>query len=155
MEQEAIDKAFQKQQRRSGVEVEWQGNSFLLLTALNTGRLRLQRKDSFFLTGVERTLLDMTVRPLYGGRAAIILKANIKALPILSVENLIQLLDTIGFSYPYQQALGFYLSRAGFKGIELEDLKKRPTPYRFYLDYEMKAPLYCKEWNIFYPSELG
>jgi len=64
------------------------------------------------------------------------------------------LLDTLSFIYPYQQAIGFYLEKAGFKGKQLEVLRAKISEFDFYLDYQMINPVYSKEWKLYYPKEM-
>lgn len=153
LKQEAIDAAFQKQQRHSAAQFDWDGNRFLLLTSQYTDRKGIT-KNKYPVTNIERTLLDMTVRPLYGGGADTILQAYRNAVGKLDVKCLIKMLEEINFIYPYHQSVGLYLSMSGYDEKELNYLKSKPMPYRFYLEYGMTNPKYSNEWNIYYPETL-
>lgn len=76
-------------------------------------------------TRIERTLVDITVRPIYCGGVEKVLEAYCAARDQLSTRRLMGTLKKLGHLYPYHQAIGFYLERAGFDGEAL-DLARKP-----------------------------
>jgi hypothetical protein len=64
------------------------------------------------------------------------------------------MLKQIKYVYPYNQAIGFYMDRAGYDQTSLNRLKKLGVNYDFYLDYSMKKKEFSKEWRIYYPKNL-
>jgi len=63
-------------------------------------------------------------------------------------------LKKLGHLYPYHQAIGFYLERAGF-GSEALDLARRPgLVFDFYLTHGMDDTTYDKWWRLHYPTGL-
>ncbi|RPD47265.1 hypothetical protein [Paracnuella aquatica] len=154
LNQQAIDTAFGKEQRKSGAAYQWENYQFILLTSLDRGKMGVEKKGPYAVTGLERTLLDITVRPAYCGGAKKILQAYNKVLPYICVRTLVKMLDKMDFTYPYHQSLGFYLSRAGYTGQELKKLSRRRRPFTFYIDYAIKDPVYSGDWNLFYPNAL-
>jgi hypothetical protein len=155
LEQESIDAAFAKEQRSSGIEYEWRGKTYLQVAARNTGMLGVEEKNGLLVTSIERTLIDLMVRPLYGGGAKIIAEIFKTAREQCSVESLISMFDAIPFIYPYHQSLGWYLSAAGYETRGINELRKRPMPYIFYVDYRMKNPKFSSAWNLYYPKDLS
>ncbi len=157
--QDAIDQAFSKSQRRAeniGVYDDYQ---ILLLSGKYSGRAGVTSQAApnagFSFTGLERTLIDAAVRPNYSGGAFMVLDAYRKALEQdISINKLVALLDNLSFIYPYQQAIGFYLERAGFSGKQLDILRARLSDFDFYLDYQLVNPVYSKEWKLYYPKEM-
>jgi hypothetical protein len=77
-----------------------------------------------------------------------------KAIDRISTKELISLLAQTKYVYPYHQALGFLLERAGMSPTQLEPLRRLPRRFKFYLDYGMKRPLYDPEWKIYYLVQL-
>ena len=71
------------------------------------------------MTNVERTLIDATVKPMYAGGVFEVAKAFALANDRLSVNKLMPMLRKLDFSYPYHQAIGYYLERAGYKSSQL------------------------------------
>jgi hypothetical protein len=70
--QEAIHRAFQSQQRRSKMIYKSQGVTITILNGKHTGRIDVGRATSpsgqeVDVTSIERTLIDITVRPGYSG----------------------------------------------------------------------------------------
>ncbi|HUC81008.1 MAG TPA: hypothetical protein VMR70_08835 [Flavisolibacter sp.] len=152
--QEAIDTAFAKPQRRSGTEITWQGHQFLLLTGQYSEGEGVEQKGKLRLTDLERTLLDITVRPQYGRGANTVLQAYREGKGRIDVQRLRQLLEHLNYHYPYHQAIGFYLTRAGYSSKELKCFRSMKKRHRFYLDYQMNAPLYDETWQVYYPQDL-
>ena len=64
------------------------------------------------------------------------------------------MLKKIKYIYPYHQAIGLYMQKAGFDEKDIALLKKFGKKYDFYLNYDMTKPRYSKEWKIYYPKNL-
>lgn len=155
LDQEKIDAAFQRPQRESGARMNWGKNNYLLLAGSHAGGAGVERKTCFSFTGIDRTLIDLTVRPAYGGGAVNVAKMYKKAIHALSFQNIFKLLEKLAYRYPYHQSIGFYLSLAGYNDRgDLDKLKKIGLKYSFYLEYEMTDPVYSDEWNIYFPNAL-
>ena len=158
--QTALDRAFSGQQRRSTHVYRVGDLHFVLLSGKNTGRLGVDvvkgpSGEEITATTLERTLIDITVRPSYAGGVPAVLEAFVRAKPALDVKKMVAMLGRINHRYPYRQALGFYLERAGYPESDLV-LLLRPKPrLNFHLDYALSNPLYDARWRVFYPTELG
>ncbi len=105
-------------------------------------------------TGLERTLIDLTVRPVYAGGAENVLSAFLAAKNRLSPRKMIAILKKLSYSYPYHQSVGFYLSRAGCEVRNLVELKRLGLEYDFYLDYRIPKPAFDRTWRVFYSRAL-
>jgi len=112
----------------------------------NGGRLQV--------TNIERTLIDIAVRPFYAGGTGKVQKAYMKARGKISTDLLISILRKIDYIYPYHQVIGFYMQRAGFGNSALNPLKKMGLEYDFYLDYGMGQTDYSEEWKVYFPRNL-
>jgi predicted transcriptional regulator of viral defense system len=158
--QEAIDKAFLQPQRRSQLLTEYEDYTIILLNSKFSNRsgvlLSTRYKNAFSYTGVERTLMDITVRPNYAGGAFAVLEAYRRAVSRneISTNKFLANLKNMHFIYPYHQAIGFYLEKAGYSGKLLDSLRGIPMPFKFYLDYEMKDKSYDQKWKIWYPTGM-
>jgi predicted transcriptional regulator of viral defense system len=107
------------------------------------------------LTNVERTLIDITVRPGYAGGVFEVLKAFRNAKGKVSINKLTAMLKTLGYVYPYHQAIGFYLDRAGvYDESSIRLLRKIEMSHDFYLAHAMNDPEYSKDWRLFFPQGL-
>ena len=154
--QEAIDKAFSKPQREAGSKGFYGDYTFVVLNGKHSGRSGVYHNNSIPITNVERTLIDIAVRPGYSGGVSSVLDAYRKALEEkkVSVNKLIAILESMDFIYPYSQAIGFYLEKAGYRGAKLEELHSKNSQFDFYLTYAMSEKAYSPKWKLYHPSNL-
>lgn len=161
LKQEAIDAAFRKPARTSNNWVERDGKKIYLLNGAATDHLGVVNEpvtdDSgeevqVRLTSVERTLIDITVKPEYGGGVFEVLKAYELAKDRLSVNKLMAMVHKLEFVYPYHQAIGCYLQRAGYKSSQLELVRRLPTKHDFYLAHDMGDTRYDADWRLHLPN---
>jgi predicted transcriptional regulator of viral defense system len=107
------------------------------------------------VTDVERTLIDVTVRPVYAGGPFEVLKAYKVARPKVSVNKLAATLKKLDYIYPYHQAIGFYLERAGvYTESSIALLRKFDFKYDFYLTHQIKEKAYSERWRLYFPKGL-
>jgi len=105
-------------------------------------------------TKLERTLVDVAVRPVYAGGVHKVLEAYRAARERISVNLLMATLKNLGHLYPYHQAIGFYLERAGYDERAL-DLARRPgLEFDFYLAHGMKDTEFSTDWRLTHPRGL-
>lgn len=154
LEQKAIDHAFSKPQRKTEAIARYEGYSFIMLNGKFSNRAGIKDIGRIPVTGLERTLIDIMVRPSYAGGVNAVLEAFRKASDNVSLNRLVATLDKLDFIYPYHQALGFYLEKAGYSGKKLEELRRRKKPFKFYLTYNMLVNEYSKEWRLYYPKGI-
>jgi len=129
---------------------------------MNTGMLGVTQEQlqpeqiDIRVTSLERTLIDITVRPMYAGGVQEVIEAYKRASECVSIRRLASLLKKIQYVYPYHQAIGFYVEKAGcYDDAAIRVFGKLPRKYDFYLDYEMEKVAYSTEWRLYYPQELG
>jgi len=152
--QAAIDAAFARPQRRTGASARYKEYTFLVLNGAYSNRLGVHSIESVPVTNIERTLIDITVRPSYAGGVSSVLESYRNALGKISVNKLVATLDSLNFIYPYHQAVGFYLERAGYTGKKLEELRTRAKEFDFYLTYEIEEKDYSPQWRLYFPKGL-
>jgi len=104
------------------------------------------------VTKLERTLIDITVRPIYGGGVYQVLEAYRNAKDRISTATLIAALAKLEFVYPYHQAIGFYMQKAGYPSKALARLKALDMPFNFYLAHDIRDRAFDPEWRLFYPN---
>ena len=103
-------------------------------------------------TNLERTMIDIAIRPFYPGGVAEVAKAFENAKDSLKVNKMSAMLKKMKFLYPYHQVIGYYLDRAGYKSTLVDIFRDQPMNYDFYLTYGMGHTTYCKEWRLFIPN---
>lgn|SRR5487761_51598 len=157
--QEAINRAFHNEQRRSKLVYGYRGTTLTVLNGKNSGRLEVEPAktpsgEQVEVTSIERTLVDITVRPAYAGGIAHVLESFRKARGIVSVEKLLRILKALDYSYPYHQSLGFYMTRSAYEEANLNLVKKLGTQFNFYLGHAMKDSVLDDEFKVFFPKSL-
>jgi hypothetical protein len=154
--QRGINTAFKGKQRRTNFVFRHADNQFVLLNGKSTDRVGVCRikfgDDEVEVTDLERTLIDIVVRPAYAGGIEEVARAYRDAAPRVNVQYLLKLLQKINHAYPYHQAIGFLLERAGKSKAECSQLRQLGTAFDFYLDYGLKKPLYDAGWRIYFPQ---
>ncbi|MEE9296986.1 MAG: type IV toxin-antitoxin system AbiEi family antitoxin [Phycisphaerae bacterium] len=170
--QERIDLAFRRKPRvtRNIAVVKGarrKGTRVCLLNGKHSGYLGVEEREihprdegeavRLRLTDVERTLIDIAVRPFYAGGVPEVLKAYERAADRVSVNRLAAMLRKLDYVYPYHQAIGFYLEAAGsYEGSALEFFHGRfGYQFDFYLTYGMKETEYVPRWRIHVPKGLN
>lgn len=158
--QERIDAAFRRPQRITKNCTEYGGTRFCFVNGMHTGRLGVvEIEDSYGdvvpVTGIERTLIDCTVRPMYAGGVGEVLEAYRRARDKVSLNKLSATIKKMKYMYPYERAIGFYLERSGYD----PDKTRRHRVFRpsedgldFYLVHGMKKTEYVREWGLFIPK---
>jgi predicted transcriptional regulator of viral defense system len=157
--QESMDRAFRGRQRESTFAFLYEDYTLILLSGKNTKRLEVQTKrlpegGKVDVTSLERTLIDIAVRPNYAGGVHQVLDAYRAAKPLLSVGKLLSTLKQLDYIYPYHQAIGFYLERAGYPEKQWSRLHQLGAEFNFYLTHGMKEMDFDARWRLFHPKGL-
>ena len=58
------------------------------------------------------------------------------------------------FIYPYHQAIGFYLQKAGYSENQYNLFKRNGFEFKFYLTYNILNKEYSNDWNLYFPKGL-
>jgi predicted transcriptional regulator of viral defense system len=158
--QESIDRAFANRQRQSNLTYKYEDSQIVVINGKHTGRLEVTQLPSIDgelldVTKLERTLIDIAVRPIYAGGVFQVLEAFEKAKPTISINTLVATLKKLNYVYPYHQVIGFYMEKAGYPESQCQKLKKLGLQFDFYLTYQLPANKnYDPKWRLYYPSGL-
>ena len=116
-----VDKAFSRKQRQSELHLPPNSHSVMFVCRQecwsNSGSKPCANAngENLEVTNLERTLIDITVRPPYaGGIRNEVLQAYRAARDRASVDRLMSILDELSYVYPYHQAVGFLMEAAGY-----------------------------------------
>ncbi len=151
--QESIDRAFSNQQRRSKYIFKIDNYQIVLLagkSTKNTG-VEIDQILGIPITCLERTLIDIIVRPRYAGGVFKVLEAFKTSINDIDFVKLKTYLSQMDYKYPYHQSLGFYLERAGAKASDLKIFSEIGLNFNFYLDYSMASTDFDKSWRVYFP----
>ena len=157
--QDGINRAFNGRQRQSNLIYKCNRISVVMISGKNTSRLGVEetagpRSEMVQVTNLERTLIDIVVRPTYAGGTSQVLKAYRAAKDRMSLQRLLAILKALDYVYPYHQPIGFLMQKAGYPKEYFVQLRALGLNYDFYLDHGMQQPEYSEDWRLFYPKEL-
>lgn len=161
--QEAIDAAFQRSPRVSSNQVELREDGVRLMIlettyhegiGVSSGDVNFggERPVRLRYTNLERTMIDIVVRPFYAGGVFEVAKAFENAKELLSVNAMRAMLKQLHFGYPYHQAIGYYLERAGYRSSQVELFRREPMERDFYLTHAMGKTAYSSRWRLHVPE---
>jgi len=156
IKQKNIDLAFSRPWRISNRSAIYKDFRILWLNGMYTDNLGVASYavpdgNDILVTDLERTLIDISVRPVYAGGIFQVLKAFKAALPRLDLDKLVSYLKKMQFIYPYHQAIGYFLEKAGMPIQEAGKLKMLGLDYDFYITHQIGNVAYSKEWRLYYP----
>lgn len=166
--QEGIDRAFANAPRASKYVYRYQHVDLVLLAGKQTRNygvepLAITPDVSAPVTSVARSLVDAAVRPAYADGAPAVLDAYRAAVRGTDDQvalrdllgRLVETLDALGHMYPYHQAVGFYLERAGVSTDALRPLAARGLSHDFYLEHRMTDAVLDPVWRVYVPRALA
>lgn len=160
LEQAAIDRAFSNAVRQSRTCANLSDQRVCLLNGKFTDQLGVidftdPQGEKIRVTNVERSLIDIVVRPVYSGGVYQVLDAYRAAAKAVSINKLAAYLQKLEYVYPYHQAIGFYLERAGnYSQTAIDLMRKFEIKYDFYLTYQIQDKDYSPAWHLFFPKGL-
>lgn len=99
------------------------------------------------LTDLERTLIDVAVRPTYAGGSKVVARAYRNAFA--------KTLHDLNYVYPYHQVVGFYLQNAGCPLSALQPLRDPGLQFDFYLEHATKRTRFDSTWRLHVPEDLS
>lgn len=157
--QRGIDQAFSRDQRQSNMTYEFEGRSITIINGKHTDSLGVEEilgpsEERLRVTDLERTLVDIAVRPAYAGGLFQVLEAYRTARGRVSTNRLLATLKKLNYVYPYHQSVGFLMERAGYDRKLVELFKQPGLDYDFYMTHGITNPKYSSEWRIYYPEGI-
>jgi len=154
--QQGIHNAFKNKQRYSSLAYHSEETRFVIVNGKFTDRLEVGQiemgREKISATKLERTLIDIVVRPSYAGGVYQVREAYERAKDRLSVATLVATLKTLDYVYPYHQAIGFYMERAGYDAKQFDRLRSLGLDYDFYLAHDLRETDFDPNWRLFFPK---
>jgi hypothetical protein len=159
LSQAAIRRAFSNAPRMSNLIYGYKTKKIVLLGGENTGDYNVENAKSphgtdIRVTSLERTLVDLAVRPSYAGGVNAVLTAYMRAKNRISLPKIVAVLKALNHLYPFHQAVGFYLSRSGLPPKATSALQDLGLDFDFYLTNQISNPELDRRWRIYFPRDL-
>lgn len=158
--QKAIDNSFSKPQRKSKNIYKFHDKRIIIINGKFTGKLGVtpiqtpgRAEGKLYCTDLARTLIDVSVRPVYSGGVFEVLEAYRRAKGKVNILLIKKYLDELNYIYPYEQVIGFYLEKAEYNKEDIE-IFNTEKPFDFYLTYEMRNKVYDEKWKLYYPKGM-
>jgi predicted transcriptional regulator of viral defense system len=157
--QVGIRHAFKRKQRQSKYIFDYAAVRYTLLNGKHTDRagvtqVKAPSGETVDVTDKERTLIDIVVRPAYAGGIERIANIYKKVAKQIDINHMIDLLRQLDHAYPYHQAIGFLMERAGRSETDCQKFEAPGKRFDFYLDYQMKYSTFNSKWRLHYPKSL-
>lgn len=149
--------AFSRTQRTSQMSItDNDDNKYIVVNGKHTDGLGVEEVEgligeSLRVTNLERTLIDIVVRPAYAGGVSHVLAAYEGAKDRVSVNKLRALLKKLDYTYPYHQSIGYLMEKAGYKSSRLDMMRNLGMDHDFYLSHGMKETELNKDWRLYIP----
>lgn len=154
LKQENIDKAFSKPQRVSNNFYIYNSFKFYFfekkIEHTEVGVIHDAENDIKY-TDLERTLIDIAIKPMYAGGVFEVLEAFKSAKERLDVSKMKDYLSQLNYIYPYDQVIGFYLECAEYNINQINVFYKKEKQLSFYLTHNIVNKEFSEKWKIYYP----
>ena len=159
LSQVTIDRAFKGKPRLSKQIVKFGDQTVCYLMGKSTDDLGVVKTESGIRhTDLERTLIDIAVRPVHCGGIDEVMRIYERAATefkeVISINKLRSYLSKLQYIYPYQQSIGYLLNAAGFQSPIISLLKEDVSEFNFYLDYGIKDAVFDPKWKLFIPKHF-
>jgi len=158
--QEMIDTSYAKPPRESRLVATLpSGNRVQIVNAVHSGGIGVVplampgvAPGPLRATDIERTLIDLAIRPHYAGGVFEVLDMYRRAVGRVSANRLRSHLVRLGYRYPYHQVVGFLLENAGADATALAPLASLPQTFDLPLAHGLQRAGYSSRWRVWYPE---
>lgn len=153
--QNGINQAFNKLPRVTSDNKKIEDFVINFVTGQFQKYIGVMKYKQYLISDIERSLIDSVVRPFYSGGVQCVLQAFLLAKEKIDIEKLYRYYSQMNFTYPYHQAIGFYLETSGYDKNSYKNFYNHEIfEFDFYLDYNIKKQKYNKKWKMYYPDTI-
>lgn len=153
--QEAIDNAFSKSPRETNNLRFLKDYTIHQIHGRANNKLGvISYRENLAVTDIERTLIDVVTRSFYAGGVTQVIEGFKNAKEKINIEKLLSYYKEMNFIYPYHQAIGFYLEKAGYEEKAFIPFLQMEQKFKFYLSYNIRFKEFSSRWNLYYPKGL-
>jgi hypothetical protein len=155
LKQISIDLAFSKPQRITSESYKSELDStrfYFIQKAYIEQNVGITFQNGYYYTDLERTLIDIAIRPAYSGGVFEVLQAFEIARDSVDIEKINEYLEKLNYIYPYHQLIGFYMDKAGYNKKTIDNIFLKNIINNFYLTYNMSIKEFDTKWKIYFPK---
>lgn len=155
LSQNSIDQAFSKPQRITSEVYKSEIDNYRLYfiqKGFSEKEIGLESNHGITFTDLERTLIDIAIRPAYSGGVFEVLEAYVNAREVIDTNKLYTYLNQLNYIYPYHQLIGFYLEKANYEEQKYLKFYENISSLKFYLTYNISNKQYDEKWKIYFPK---
>ena len=155
LSQNSIDQAFAKPQRITSEVYKSEIDNyrlFFIQKGYSEKEIGLESNQGITYTDLERTLIDIALRPAYSGGVFEVLEAYVNAREVIDTNKLYNYLNQLNYIYPYHQLIGFYLEKANYEEERYLMFYENISSLKFYLTYNISNKQYDEKWKIYFPK---
>lgn len=152
--QENVDLAFNKKPRITQDKRKYKSFTINFISGQNQNRIGIKKFKKYWVSDIERTLIDISVRPFYSGGVTQVLQSFEEAKEILDTKKLFEYYISMNFIYPYHKVIGYYLEKAGYDLVDYMAFLDLDSDIDFYLTYNILNKEYNEKWKLFIPKGL-
>jgi hypothetical protein len=154
LDQSKIDSAFNKPAKTTNNQRIYKNYSITLINGQHQNHIGVIPFRNYKVSDIERTLIDICVRPFYSGGVSQVLSIFDKVKKHIDTEKLFEYYTNMNFIYPYHQIIGFYLDKTGYSKECYEKFLSLRTNFKFYITYNILHKSFSEKWNLYYPIGL-
>jgi predicted transcriptional regulator of viral defense system len=144
--QESIDKAFAKDGRITSKNSHISGKETVYIETGHYNNLGID--SSLGIADIERSLIDIAIRPHYYNSIDEIIDIFREVKGKLDIQKLKEYLEKMKFIYPYGQRIGYILEIAGYDKKQYQLFKNMNMEFDFYLQHGSKRVEFNNRWRL-------
>ena len=148
--QDAIDKAFTRNPRRTKAHDVINGYNLVLLESNNTEGIGIINYNGYRVSSINRAFIEIISNIHYFISPNNVINAFKIIKNKLDIDEILKIIEKFDFVYPYYQLAGYYLEEIGFTKNELFKFYSKKSDLIFYTIKNKKKYEFNEYWNIKY-----
>lgn len=148
--QDAIDKAFTRNPRRTKAYDVINGYNLVLLESNNTEGIGIINYNGYRVSSINRAFIEIISNIHYFISPNNVINEFKIIKNKLDIDEILKIIEKFDFVYPYYQLAGYYLEEIGFTKNELFKFYSKKSDLIFYTIKNKKKYEFNEYWNIKY-----
>lgn len=148
--QDAIDKAFSSNPRRTKAHDVINGYNLVLLESNNTEGIGIINYNGYRVSSINRAFIEIISNIHYFISPNNVINEFKIIKNKLDIDEILKIIEKFDFVYPYYQLAGYYLEEIGFTKNELFKFYSKKSDLIFYTIKNKKKYEFNEYWNIKY-----